>query len=615
MPKVFSGLSLKSTGRRLMLGIAAALLATIIVNVFPAGVHGAVKWYDPAWKFRKVIAVNHTLVTHDLEEFPLLIDLKEDKNLASAALKKGEDILFTDADGITKLSHEIEFYEYTSGRLVAWVNIPLLSAEKDNEIFMYYGNPDSPEQQDPKGTWNKNFSMVQHLEETIGLDYDSTGNANDGVYTGSGQYADGWIDGADRFNGTSNNVKIPHNDTLSFTGDFTLETWVCPASVPQYTRHLVSKDGEYILQINGNFVFFVPGVGDVTSVTKPAKDVWMQVTAVFHRGNGLTPNTLDLWINGELESSFTGYGTPTNTKNALFLASGDGLHYFGGTMDEVRLSDTARPKEFIQTGFNNQSKPEAFYKVGDEEVQVVAPIVRTDEANPVLETTATLRGYLTYDGGEACACRFLWDTEPGLPHPFATPWIYGKTTGQSFSAVISGLSKGTHYYYRAQASNSAGAIPGSILYVLTRPDQPVEGSFTAPVVKDTEISLSWAKGEAAQKTMIRAGTAGYPASYNDGRQVYFDTGTSCIDSGLTPGTTYYYRAWSQVSGSEQWSDTYIEMTVTTLGGGPGVTVGGEVHRIDKLGILMPYIYAGMALLLITIIGSVMLYRYRLVTHR
>jgi hypothetical protein len=214
---------------------------------------------------------------------------------------------------------------------------------------------------------------------------------------------------------------------------------------------------------------------------------------------------------------------------------------------------------------------------------------------------------LINNGGEATSCRFIWDTENTFPHPSYTPWAVGLHTGQSFSAAISGLEKATHYYYRAQASNSGGLINGDILYVLTRPDPPVDGSFTMVSASDTQINLSWEKGATAQKTMIRASEGGYPSSVTEGRQVYFDVGTSCTDAGLTPETTYYYRAWSQITGSEQWSETYIEITCVTGPGsggpGPGVTVGGDVHSVNKMAILLPYLLAGMVLAAVMIYGS------------
>jgi hypothetical protein len=196
------------------------------------------------------------------------------------------------------------------------------------------------------------------------------------------------------------------------------------------------------------------------------------------------------------------------------------------------------------------------------------PTVTTNTATLVEETTTTLNGMVTNDGGEACQYHFQYDTNSGEPYAYNTGWTGSKTSGQSFSAAISGLSKGTEYYFIAQAKNSAGTGSGSELSFLTKPDAPT--SFSATTASTTQINLSWVKGSGAQKTKIQRKEGSYPANKDDGTQVYFGTGTSTPDTGLSPGTTYYYRAWSYVLGSEQWSDNYAQDWATTTGAQPDV---------------------------------------------
>ncbi len=59
------------------------------------------------------------------------------------------NILFTDEDGTTKLTHEIE--SYSNGHLVAWVNVPTLSNTSDTHLAMYYGNDNLESQENPDG--------------------------------------------------------------------------------------------------------------------------------------------------------------------------------------------------------------------------------------------------------------------------------------------------------------------------------------------------------------------------------------------------------------------------------------------------------------------------------
>ena len=170
---------------------------------------------------------------------------------------------------------------------------------------------------------------------------------------------------------------------------------------------------------------------------------------------------------------------------------------------------------------------------------VVAPTVSTSSATSIGETSATLGGSLSSDGGESCSVRFNYGTSTA--YGSNTAWQSGKVSGNTFSATISGLAAGTTYYFRAQASNSAGTTSATGLSFSTKPYQVANFAATAG---NGEVDLTWTKGAGADKTMIRRSTSSYPSSPTSGTQVYYDTGTSHTDAGLSNGTTYYYSAWS-----------------------------------------------------------------------
>ena len=231
----------------------------------------------------------------------------------------------------------------------------------------------------------------------------------------------------------------------------------------------------------------------------------------------------------------------------------------------------------------------------------------TSDATLVEETTATLHGTITNDSGEACQYRFEYGTVSGN-YTANTGWTGSKTTGQSFSANITGLGKGTKYYFRAQAMNSAGTGSGSELSFLTKPDPPVNSTFSAAAVSDTRIDLTWTMGEGAERTMIRRKIGDFPVDRNDGSLVYFDTGTGVSDTGLSPATTYYYRAWSEVTGSQQWSDGYRDTTATTSEGPPAppTAVGGIVYPVSKAQVLVPWLCLFLVLSLAMVRGGFVL---------
>ncbi len=87
-----------------------------------------------------------------------------------------------------------------------------------------------------------------------------------------------------------------------------------------------------------------------------------------------------------------------------------------------------------------------------------APTVDTDPAIDINNNSATLKGELTYDGGEACNCGFEYgETEA---YGTTTP-TQSKVTGEAFSQPITGLDANKTYHFRAIATNSAGTSHGA----------------------------------------------------------------------------------------------------------------------------------------------------------
>ena len=64
---------------------------------------GQTGWYNAGWRYRKTITISKTRV---LAAAPLYVDLTSDADVqANAQLNTCQDVLFTAADGTTKLSH------------------------------------------------------------------------------------------------------------------------------------------------------------------------------------------------------------------------------------------------------------------------------------------------------------------------------------------------------------------------------------------------------------------------------------------------------------------------------------------------------------------------------
>ena len=402
--------------------------------------------------------------------------------------------------------------------------------------------------------------------------------------------------------------------------DISADSWTTKASTPadvQWGGALAYDGGDYVYALRGRYTkdfwrYDISANSWASKANTPSSVAY---------GGALTMGGMPYYGSGTLESSShdTGYtadfgtiswtdtapiGTSvkfqiaTNNDNATWSFKGPdgtaGTYYTTGSGQTIWSGHDGdryiRYKAYLDT--TDTVKTPILHDISITSAALVAlPVVATADATLVEETTVTLHGSITDDGGEACQYRFVYGTVSGGPYTYSTTWTGSKTTGEAFSEDITGLNEGIKYYFCAQAKNTSGTSTGDEYNFLTKPNPPISGTFTATAVSDNQVNLSWVKGEGAWKTLIRRDTVGYPADRNSGTQVYFDIGTAHPDTGLTPGTTYYYRAWSYVTGSEQWSDGYRDASATTTGEPvvPPLSVGGTVFEINKAQVLVPWL--------------------------
>jgi uncharacterized repeat protein (TIGR01451 family) len=133
----------------------------------------------------------------------------------------------------------------------------------------------------------------------------------------------------------------------------------------------LAKEGEYRLILNYDMPkFFINGIGEVAS-TNPLSTTWHHLVGRLARGtNGWGTHTMDLFVDGEKVATLNAGGTPSGNTAPLCLgvsAPANGLGWFGGAMDEIRISQTARSDGWLRTAYNQESSPETFVTVGTEE--------------------------------------------------------------------------------------------------------------------------------------------------------------------------------------------------------------------------------------------------------
>ena len=333
-------------------------------------------WYNSSWQYRKAITVNTGQVPSTQTNFPMLVSLASDSNLAAHALANGYDIVFTDSSGTNPLPYERELYNSSTGQLIAWVNVSSLS--NGAAIYMYYGNSgETSDQQSKTGTWNTNYVMVQHFGNGTLSANDSTSNGLTGTITGA-TAASGIIGGAGSYNGTTgtyidygagNAIDTAIGNT---TGGWTISTWFYANG--NADQGSLFGDGDSANDARSIEIDSGAGVG--VSLVDGEEEVICSSGATLSTG---WHHVVWTYNNGANIEYLDGISVCTDTFS-FFSAGYSGHNYssiptnistygqpFNGAIDETRVANTNLPAGWITAEYNNQSSPSGFYSVGSQQ--------------------------------------------------------------------------------------------------------------------------------------------------------------------------------------------------------------------------------------------------------
>lgn len=369
---------------------------------------GVTGWYNTNWPYRKSITINSAQVSGTGHtDFPVMISLTTDSDLASFAQNDGDDILFTSSDGTTQLNHEIELFNESTGRLIAWVRLPELSNTADTTLYLYYGNSTTASMEAPCSsyetcTWDEDYVMVYHLNETSGT------TIQDSAYTPLNltSYGDptlnvnGIIDGADTFNPVSghDDVHFTNDNTKSnLGGTLTLQAWINkPGTSCESDQRVFQKKsgnsstrwGFFLINgcnANSNIQLRI-NTTSANSTSIVPNNTWTAVSVTYNDA----ADTAQFYINGALNATTSSYtpGTPSAGNDGVEIG---GVYTrnergFRGTLDEIRAINVIRSANWLQTEYNNQSNPSTFYSVSSVET-------------PQQESSLNIRGGTRIQGG------------------------------------------------------------------------------------------------------------------------------------------------------------------------------------------------------------------------
>ena len=166
------------------------------------------------------------------------------------------------------------------------------------------------------------------------------------------------------FNGSSNFVSIPDNNSLDITTAITIEAWlytmstgtaqnvICKSSQTDNTGYIFPRsDDNWVsvktyLRIGGSWYTY--------SVPYPSLNTWHHVALTYDG------SYVKIYVDGVLSGSWSQTGTIVTNANPLTIGSQPGYgEYFKGSVDEIRIWNVARTQSQIQTNMNREIDPTA----------------------------------------------------------------------------------------------------------------------------------------------------------------------------------------------------------------------------------------------------------------
>ncbi|MBN2036567.1 MAG: DUF2341 domain-containing protein [Chitinispirillaceae bacterium] len=364
--------------------------ATIRYDVpVPSG--DTVTVWNPSWKYARELLLNTTQagagVAGTVAGFPVLVRLTSAHFSFPEAKADGADIRFTKPDN-TFLSYEIERWDSSGNAAEVWVNVDTILGNNSSQyVVMYWGNPDAASGSNGAAVFNtaNGFQGVWHLSEAGNTTaFDATANGYNGTphnMTAASSVA-GAIGNARAFNGSSQYITMSNtaSSNLNFPedGSYSMSVWVYADTLDTLWRAIAGKGHEqYYLQLKGlgnnratwEFVEFHNQSGweytEDSVPPAPGSGTWLHLTGV-RSGSGQR-----LYINGTLTvnapSLMAGSYSRVTSDNftigryarSVTIPYYQGLSYFNGRIDEVRVSSRVPGADWIKLCYMNQKADDA----------------------------------------------------------------------------------------------------------------------------------------------------------------------------------------------------------------------------------------------------------------
>ena len=320
----------------------------------------ALAWWNGDWSSRQQITLDAGAkganLKADIDNVPVLIRLHSGNFDFLSANPDGSDLRFVAGDDKTPLKFYIEKFDPVNQLAVIWVQLPKLAAGKANTIWLYSGNDKGTAAGDAKTVFDAHQTTVYNFAQA-GAPKDITANANNASVSSAGQDANAIIGAGASFNG-SQNIQVPASASLGIPagGQFTWSAWIKPAAAGQSA--VLFSQGDLSAGLDAAGVYAKRGA--VTLQAPLAGAGWHQLALT------VGPAGYTLYVDGNAAATAPGSLAALNAPLTLGENAQGGEGY-KGDMDEVELSNVARPADWIALAAKDQGADSGFIKIGQAE--------------------------------------------------------------------------------------------------------------------------------------------------------------------------------------------------------------------------------------------------------
>ena len=315
-------------------------------------------WWNKDWDTRKKITLNTAQIgtKEALTQVPVLVRLHTGDFDFGNVKENGGDIRFVAEDDKTLLKYHIEKFDMINEMAMVWVQVPKLAAGKADTIWMYSGNSKATPADNAKGTYDANQLAVYHFDEADGAPQDKSGNGNNASQSGA-KLGDGSLIGRGAtFDGKSV-MTIPASPTLKLVAaqGYTVSAWIKAATVQENAVVFQQVDGAKTIQlaIAGGKLYATAGGVETPKVVEVTPGMWHHVALTAGQ-------VLTVYLDGKEVAQVP--VTLADMQGEITVGKG-----FTGEMDELELSNIARPADWIKVAANGQGSDALLVGYGQDE--------------------------------------------------------------------------------------------------------------------------------------------------------------------------------------------------------------------------------------------------------